>query len=306
MRKWRLFSVLLVLSLLLASCNLPVRSNDQTVSVMQTQIALNVALTQVAGTLTAMAQPATQPAQPTATLTAAPLEQPTNTLTPEPSLTPTEGGVWLTLNENTNCRSGPGSMYELLATIKKGESVQASARNPYDDYFYVRYPTPYNEYCWLWSRYSTVSGELNILPVFTPQPTPTPAVTPTATTAPVDFTVSYLNTQTDSGMYFIQFFVKNTGGLVWQSIVVSMKDNANSRNFIFESDLFRGIDGGVLDTGNTQNDLATGESSRVAVIGMSGAMDYNPAGHSFTATITMYSKDGRTGTPLSKTITFVP
>ena len=306
MHKWRVLSVLLVFSLLLTSCNLPTKNDETSDSMMQTAIALNVALTQVASTLTAMSPVTTQPAQPTATLTAAPLDSPTVTNTPEPMLTPTEAGVWLTLNENTNCRSGPGSMYELLGTISAGERVQAAARNPYDDYYYVRYQTAYSEYCWLWSRYSTLSGEINILPVYTPQPTPTPQVTPTATTAPVDFTVSYLNTQSDSGMYVIQFFVKNTGGLIWQSLSVSMKDNANSRNFNFESDVFRGIDGGVLDSGNTQNDLATGESSRVAMIGISGTLDYNPAGHSFTATITMYSKDARTGQSLSKTITFVP
>ena len=311
MKKYGTLVIILIAMLLLTSCDL-LSTGGTSDNLVQTQIALNVAMTQLANTQTAVAQGAgvqTQappPSEPTATLAVeVPLDTPTITQTLEPTLTPTAQGVWLTVNQNTNCRSGPGSIYELMGTVNQGERVQASARNPWDDYFYVLFPTIYGEKCWLWNRYATIDGDIKILPVFTPQPTPTINATNTPTTAPAGFNVSFLDVQVSGSMYGIQLYVSNTGNLVWRSIKVVLKDNTNSLTFTHTSDTFRGTDGTVIDVTNEQGDLVYGEGSRVACVNP-GQLNYNPAGRSFTATVTLYANDGLSGTSNTQTITFTP
>ena len=313
MKKLSIFLVLLVSTFTLASCNLT-NTGGSSDSMIQTQVALNVAMTQLANTQTALAQGAvvqTQappPAEPTATMTLTQeviLETPTLTLTPEPLFTPTAEGVWLSVSQNTNCRSGPGGIYELMGTVNQGQRVQAVARNPWDDYYLVNVPTIYGQKCWLWNRYATIEGDIQVLPVYTPQPTPTVNATATNTTAPAGFTVSFLDVQVNGPLYGIQLYITNTGNLIWRSVKVVLRDNTNSLTSTHTSDTFRGTDGGVIDVANEQGDLVYGEGSRVACVNP-GQLNYNPAGRSFTATVTLYANDGLTGTSQTQTITFTP
>jgi len=303
-KKYILIAILLLMTVALTACNLPLGGANQSGSVVQTEVALNVALTQFAASQTAAV---IAPVEPTATLaeptTALETLAPTNT--PEPTLTPTLGGVWLAVQENTNCRSGPGSMFGFLGLINAGQQVEAVGRSTVSDYYYIKNPTNYSDYCWLWSRYSTIAGNTGILPVFTPQPTPSPVVTPTNTKAPADFFVKYLNTQTCPPMYGIQLYVENTGSTTWQSIRVKLDDVTNAVTTTHTNNYFFGTDGCIKDVSNQQGDLTPGEFSRVALVD-AGEFNYNPSGHSFTATVTLYTGDGSTGTSVTKTITFTP
>ncbi len=304
MKKNILFAVTLLLTLSLTACNFPIGGAGQSESVAQTEIALNVALTQFAASQTAAVPPPVEPTATVAAPTTAP-QTPTPSNTPEPTLTPTQGGVWLTVQENTNCRAGPGSMYGFLGLINAGQQVEAVGRSTVNDYYYIKNPTSYSDYCWLWSRYSTVAGNTGNLPVFTPQPTPTPEVTPTNTKAPADFSVKYLNTQKCGGLYGIQLYVENTGSTTWQSIRVKLDDVTNAVTTTHKNNSFLGTDGCVKDVSNQQGDLTPGEFSRVALVD-DGEFNYNPSGHSFTATVTMYANDGNLGTSVTKTINFTP
>jgi len=306
MKKMIMFAISLLFTVSLVSCNFPIGGNStgQSEDAAQTAIALNVALTQFAATQTAAVPPVVEPTATVSAPTAEPFT-PTASLTPEPTLTPTLGGVWLTVQENTNCRAGPGSMFGFLGLINAGQQVEAVGRSTVNDYFYIKNPTDYSDYCWLWSRYSTVAGDTSMLPVFTPQPTPTPVVTPTNTKAPEDFSVKYLNTQSCGGMYGIQLYVENTGSTTWQSIRVTLVDNTASKTYTHKNNYFFGTDGCVKDVTNTQGDLTHGESSRVALVD-DGEFNYNPSGHSFTATVTMYANDGNLGASVTKTINFTP
>lgn len=291
-------AVLIILVFSLAACNFPlVRGNSD--SEMKTAVAMDVALTQLAATLTASA-PGTAP---TTEITTAVPEVVLPSNTPPPTLTPTLAGVWLTVLENTNCRSGPAPVYDWIALISAGQMAEAVARNPVNDYFYVRLPNSSNTYCWLWSKYSSITGNIATLPVFTPQPTPTPKVTPTPTLAPADFTLSYIGVENCAPQYAVRLKITNTGSTTWQSLKIVILDTATSTTFTHTNDEFKGVSGCTF--GEVQGDLAHGEYSYIANVNP-GQFDYDPAGHALQITITVYSNNGLTGTSLSKSITVTP
>ena len=270
MKKVLLFALTIVLIFSLTACNLPIGQGEDTESAVQTAVALNVALTQVAATLTA-AVPVVQPTVASATAEP-PTVTPTVTLTPQPSFTPTPEGVWLTVLENTNCRTGPGTIYEWVTLIAAGVQVEAVARNSVNDYYYVKNPNATSGYCWLWSKYSSITGNITILPVFTPQPTPTVA---TATPA-ADFEVSYVGiitcTLPDRA---VKVKIENTGSITWQSLRIVVKDRTNSVTKTHESNKFTSYDGCAV--GIEQTDLTPGESGFVTTI--PGYFSYNITGH---------------------------
>lgn len=105
---------------------------------------------------------------------------PTATQTPAPSVTPaptvTTSPAHISVSENTNCRSGPASTFEFLGVLSVGEQTEIVARSEIPDYWYVVNPDDPTSFCWLWGEYAVVDGEVDNLPVLTPQPTPTPYV----------------------------------------------------------------------------------------------------------------------------------
>jgi len=292
MKRGLLVLVVLVLVFSLAACNFPLfGGQDNSDAAVKPAVALSVALTQVAATQTA----ASPLLQPTTAIPATTLP----TATPPPTLTPTLAGVWLTVLENTNCRSGPGTMYDWVTLISAGQMVEALARNPVNDYYYVRNPNATSGFCWLWSQYSSISGNITILPVFTPQPTPTVA----SPTPAADLSVSYTGLEACAPQYALSFKIKNTGDITWQSIKIVVKDNTTSTTFTHEGDVFKGVSG--CDFTASQNDLTKGEESYVANVNP-GQFDYDPTGHSIKVTITVYAKDGLAGTSFSKSISVTP
>ncbi len=138
--------------------------------VQDEQVALAVARTlSAAQTATAAAQnPTSEPEQPTAT--PVPSETPTPTIT----LTPTSSVPQARLTQNTNCRTGPERVYDLIRTFLIGESAEIIGKNSRGDYYYVTDGANRSRDCWLWDRYVEVSGDISQIPVFTPPPTPTP------------------------------------------------------------------------------------------------------------------------------------
>lgn len=298
-RRFFLLAVAAILILGLAACNFPL-SGGSDESAVNTAVALNVALTQLAATQTAMVnEPSITQVPPTVELFT-----PTPSITLPPTLTPTLAGVWLTVLENTNCRSGPGSIYDWVTLINAGQMTEAVARNPNNDYYYVHNPNSAGGFCWLWSKYSSITGNITTLPVFTPQPTPTPKVTPTFTTPPADFSIEYLGVENCGLLYAFKFKIKNTGSVTWQSYKLVIVDTTTTNTFTQEKDTFYGVTG--CSTGGAQSDLTTGEESTIA--NDTGNFNYNPAGigHTYQVTLTVFSNDGRTGTSTSKSLTLTP
>lgn len=138
-----------------------------------------------AATITALA--ATIQAQNAVTATSpAPTDTPTVTLTPTPSV------PMVTVSQTTNCRTGPGTVYDLLGSLSVGASAQVVGKYTPGNYWIIDTPGSSGT-CWLWGQYATVSGNTSGLPEMIPPPTPTPAATatPALPTSPGNFSQTH-------------------------------------------------------------------------------------------------------------------
>ncbi|MBI3158206.1 MAG: hypothetical protein HYZ26_01230 [Chloroflexi bacterium] len=98
--------------------------------------------------------------------------------TPEPSATSTQGVPMISVSVDTNCRVGPGNVYDYKGALLVGEKAEVLARDPSSNYYYIPNPDGSGN-CWVWAQYATIEGDASALPVYTPPPTPTPTYTPT-------------------------------------------------------------------------------------------------------------------------------
>jgi uncharacterized protein YraI len=152
---------LICLCLLLTACNLPLDEDaDEDLNAE--------AATIVAMTLNA---PDTTP-----TGTQAPLPTPTLAVTKtlRPTITPTYSVPLLTINEPTNCRSGPGQSYDIIFTLLAGASVEIVGRHPTSNYWTVKVQG-LDQPCWVWGEYSTASGSHWTVPTVNPPATASPS-----------------------------------------------------------------------------------------------------------------------------------
>lgn len=156
---------------------------------------------------------------PTATLIEpSPTISATSTIPPtqEPSPTPTQAPR-ISVSENTNCRSGPGSEYLFQGVLAVGEYAEILARNQDGDYWYVTGSSLPTEGCWLWGEFAQVEGSFDVLPVYTPAPSPTPQV---------GFNVYLKGFESCGSTYYVVFAIKNVGGERFWSGYVEVQDFA--------------------------------------------------------------------------------
>ena len=97
--------------------------------------------------------------------------------------TPTPETPMVNVSMDTNCRKGPGTIYDYIGALLVGESAEVVGVSTDGQYWIIKNPDRPGE-CWLWGRYATVTGSIDMLPKFTPPPTPTPAATATPTVTP--------------------------------------------------------------------------------------------------------------------------
>jgi len=102
---------------------------------------------------------------PTATATT------TSYPSPIPSFTPTATPARVDLRvtgELVNCRSGPGTVYELINELSQGQSARVVGRNTAFTWWYIRDPGNPNGFCWVSSSVTEVQGGVEELPVVQP------------------------------------------------------------------------------------------------------------------------------------------
>ena len=167
-----LFSVLIVVSL---ACNLPSSRPIAAPSPVDSDggVDIDATMTSIAFTQTALQnQPAAPPVQSgfTSTITMTPTITPTGTLS-----TP-----MVSVSLDTNCRTGPGVVYEYLTVLLVGEKAEVVGKyTTVTPNYWVIKKDSYT--CWLWGKYATVEGDISSLPEMVPPPSPTPTSTPTET-----------------------------------------------------------------------------------------------------------------------------
>lgn len=155
-----------VFLLLLAACGQPENPGEQLVvvddalleSTLQVGVDQTVSATEVEETTESSATPSATP-----------------TLPPTKAPTPTPEPVYIGVSAPTNCRVGPGVRYQRTGTLLIEATAPVFAKSSTPNFWYIANPDRPGEYCWLWGKYATVSGDAEVLPVYTPPPSPTPS-----------------------------------------------------------------------------------------------------------------------------------
>jgi hypothetical protein len=204
--------------------------------------------------------------------------------------------VTVSVSGNTNCRTGPLAIYDLVSILYVGETAEVVGRDEAGSTWVIQDPDHPGRTCWLWGRYATVVGNWEALPVIAPPPTPTPAPTAGAS-------VSYLSVVTCGGQYGFRFQITNTGDLTLESIQIVITDNTTATTVTHARDSFRSYSGCAIES--NVDSLAPGAAANASNINP-GQLLYNPAGHSITAAVTVCTADGLGGTCVSQTLNFTP
>jgi len=250
--------------------------------------------TEAQATLDAASQPTPAEAStatsapPAASSTPAPSDTPAVTDTPANTPTPTIPIAHV--NQNTNCRTGPGTMYDLRYTAGAGSNLTIVGRTTLNDYLIVNDPNHPGQTCWLWLRYADVSGDTSTLPLSTPPPTPTPSIGFSASYSYMEGCVGW-----DPG-----FKIENTGSLTLKSVSVTAKDNDTGTTESFSADNFDKLGGCPVATSIPK--LEPGDTGYA----YAHSFAYDPSGHSMHATIKVCSETGLGGLCATRSFDFTP
>jgi hypothetical protein len=184
---------ILILALAASALLLQACAPGNSDSAIQTGIAQTLQISQLQ---TAAAGGGQQPQQPAATTgpadTQAPTDTPTITLTNTPSI------PYVSVSQNTNCRTGPSQFYGYVTTANANQQFEVLKTYNGANYVVIRNPSGSGD-CWLWLQYANVTNFASFnLPVATQPPTPFPTATATNTAAPYDWTGTW-NIKADDG-----------------------------------------------------------------------------------------------------------
>lgn len=215
---------------------------------------------------------------------------PTASLSPTPEFTPTPTVPLITVSVATNCRVGPGRIYDRVGALLVGEVAEVIGRDAAGNYWYIRNPDRPDGFCWLWGEYATLVGNTVVLPIYTPPPTPTPIP---------DFNATYSGLETCVG-WWTDIRLENTGGVTFRSVSITLRDTDTNTVVSLTTDGFTDNDG--CSGSSTRDNLDPGGRRVVSA----PAFNYDPTGNDLRATITVCSNKGLNGLCVSKVINFTP
>lgn len=253
----------------------------------------NAADVSIAQTVAARQTEAALTNPPTATSTAPPA-LPTPTLEPTPSatleFTPTLETPLITVSVDTNCRTGPGQVFERVGMLLVGETAEIVGREPRGEYWLIPNPDGGEvEYCWVWGEYATVTG--NLLPLLFASPPPTPVL---------NVNISYAKLESCNGIWWVDFKLENLSGVSFKSISLVVRDAETSTVATMELNGFTNKDG--CGTTGTVEALIAGGTVMVS----SSAFGYDPSGNNLGAKIKLCTSLDRTGACLERELSFKP
>ncbi len=302
-RPGRILSFATLLLILTLACNSTAITTPDA-----NQLGTSVARTAYAAfTLTAQSASAISPGEtasatlpPTSTSTFTPEPPtltPTTTLSPTPIFTSTPMVPLISVSVATNCRNGPGKVYDYRGALLVGESAEVVARDATGNYWYIRNPDAAGSFCWLWGNYATISGNTSILPIYTPPPTPTPTLTPTPSPS---FNASYAGLDTCTTSWWIEVKIRNNGSISFKSVSISVRDTVSGVEVVDLSDGFTDVDGCLKTT--TKDVIAPGDTYLLS----GPPFSYNPTGHQLRVNLTLCSDTGQKGQCLTDKFDVTP
>ena len=275
--------VILILLIMNLACNAPF-SNLSSAKMDQLEPPPNEVKTSISQTLTArpqLDQAADSGADDQAETDGVKEDTPTPSITPSPTIspTPTPDKAIVYISENTNCRTGPQDVYDLLHTYLAGDMADIIGKNQEETFWYVQDQEGGFLKCWLWGKYVTPSGNTADLPVFTAAPTPTPVI---------DFTIKYM--KTSGGGKDITIKITNTGDLTLESYSATFKDKSTSEKTTKSANQFNS---GVVKIPVGKSGELTGSSFSASTVG-----------HKIVATVKICSDDSLSGYCTTRTDQF--
>ena len=284
------FSILLLAAL--TACNLVMATPTNTPSNQPTtnppttnpQAQIDAAISQTFDAQTRVAQAVQQTIA--ALVTATP---PVPSDTPLPTFTFTPQAPLVSVSVETNCRTGPGTVFPALGILKVGQTAEVVGQSIYKDNWIIKLPSSPAVTCWLWGKYATVVGDTSGLPAITPPPTPTPAIA---------FSFSYNNMGVGPGHECVMFTAKNTSPVTWESYTLVVKDTNLSVSGTNTSNNFTGYDVWCVVTGSSGSIAPFGSNPVEVDINFPAS----PAGTYYNATLTMCTLDNMAGTCLTRTL----
>jgi hypothetical protein len=191
---FQLLCLLTAAVLILSACNLPVEN----------------AATEVPAIIASIEPTATQTEMPA---TETPSVTPTETPSPEPSATFTPEAPKAAVVRETNCRVGPGGMYDLVAKYQVGQMLNVVAKDLGGGYWFVQNPEKPDEQCYLLAQNIKISGDTELLPKLTPLPSPT--------AAPY-FELTFKKFDICEGVNYAVFTVVNVGSTPFRSAYIKV------------------------------------------------------------------------------------
>ncbi|MBW7918489.1 MAG: hypothetical protein DYG87_11030 [Anaerolineae bacterium CFX3] len=223
-------------------------------------------------------------------------EAPADTPAPSPTLSPTlyftdtPAVPMISVSMDTNCRVGPGVVYDLVGGLFVGQTAQVYGKNPAGTFWYIRLPNNSGTFCWVTGQYASIAGDTSLLPVYTPPPTPTPMP---------DFDFAYHALDTCAG-WWVDLRIKNVGALPFRSYLLTVKDLNTSVALTASNNGFNDVNGCLTST-----TVASIEPGKVVILS-APAFAYNPSGHRIRATLKLCTKNGLAGVCVTNVITFKP
>ncbi|MFN3307931.1 MAG: hypothetical protein ACK44E_01885 [Anaerolineales bacterium] len=236
-----------------------------------------------------------EPLVPTFTFT--PLFSETPTVTETLPFTPTPTQPTISAQQNTNCRKGPGPIYERVGSLNIGQTALVYGRNSTSTWWYIENPNRPGSYCWVWGGSTTVSGATLDLPVYTPPPPPATATT-TLPASGVDFELTFVGKHKCSGDWYAYFSVKNNGSKAIESVAIKITDlttNTVLSSTSYDNPFLSGT--GKCPPGN--DSLDAGKSAYIA-----GFIGNVAANHQLKAGVTLCTEEGLGGKCEFKAVKF--
>lgn len=194
---FHLLGLLLITALILSACNLPISD-----TAVESSTSDATATTDLFATQTMQAK-----LVPTHTATEARTETPTL----EPSATSTPEPPKAEVLRVTNCRVGPGGLYDLVAKYEAGQQLNVVAKDLGGGYWFVQNPEKLEEQCYLLAQNIKITGDTEPLPKFTPLPSPTAAPYFEATFRKFDIC---------ENRNYVVFDIENLGSFPFRSVYI--------------------------------------------------------------------------------------
>jgi hypothetical protein len=159
------FPAFILVAAILA-CNTPVEQvpppdEIQTAAALTLQVIFTTSATSTRAVTDTIAPPTTQ-----TLLTAG---------SPTVTITPTYSVPMLTVQESTNCRTGPGEEYDVVVTYLSGKKLEIAGRYDPGNFWLVKSNESPTGTCWLWGQYVELVGSYWTVASVTPPPTATSA-----------------------------------------------------------------------------------------------------------------------------------